>query len=280
MRADDRITRHLSGLRSGVDHASKRDHDATGLADVSGRFRPHALGRVPSAHATQLLPMVLASPLFEAGLERRRLTPRERQKLANAATRLQLPRGHIIYRGGEPADSIFIVGRGVVISYAELASGQRRVAGFRFHADIFGLAEDGRYVNTTRAVTAVTVFRIPADAFTAILQYDAGLAFQFLCKVVDVTRQAQRKSIIVARRDAVGRIAMFLDLLRQMTGDPRASRIDLPMTRTDIGGFLNLTLESVSRACRRLAADGIVEFEPRAARISNRRRFDALVANV
>ncbi|MND05704.1 transcriptional regulator FixK [compost metagenome] len=52
------------------------------------------------------------------------------------------------------------------------------------------------------------------------------------------------------------------------------------MTRTDIGGFLNLTLESVSRACRRLAADGLVEFEPRAARISNRRRFDELVANV
>ena len=29
-------------------------------------------------------------------------------------------------------------------------------------------------------------------------------------------RQAQRKSIIVARRDAVGRVAMFLDLLRQI----------------------------------------------------------------
>ena len=49
--------------------------------------------------------------------------------------------------------------------------------------------------------------------FTAILQHDAELAFQFFCKAVDVTRQAQRKAIIVARRDAVGRIAMFLDLL-------------------------------------------------------------------
>jgi CRP-like cAMP-binding protein len=225
--------------------------------------------------------MVLASPLFEAGLEPRRLSPRERQKLANAATRLQLPRGHIIYREGEPADSIFIIGGGVVISYTELASGRRSVAGFRFHADIFGLAESGRYVNTTRAVTAVTVYRIPADAFTTILQHDAGLALQFLCKVVDVTRQAQRKSIIVARRDAVGRIAMFLDLLHDISSDPRApSRIDLPMTRTDIAGFLNLTLESVSRACRRLADDRIVEFDEQGARIINRRRFDDLVANV
>ena len=246
----------------------------------SGSRKREATRQLSRHASASMLPMLLASPLFEAGLERRPLSPRERQKLANAATRLQLPRGHIIYREGEPADAIFIVGGGVVISYKELASGQRSVAGFRFHADIFGLAEDGRYVNTTRAVTAVTVYRIPADAFTAILQHDAELAFQFLCKVVDVTRQAQRKSIIVARRDAVGRIAMFLDLLRHTTGEPRASQIDLPMTRTDISGFLNLTLESVSRGCRRLANDRIVEFDEQGARIINRRRFDDLVANV
>ena len=229
-----------------------------------------------------MLPMLLTSPLFEAGTERRRLTPRERQKLANAATRLQLPRGHIIYRAGEPADSIFINGGGVVVSYTELASGQRSVAVFRFQADIFGLAEDGRYVNTTRAVTPVTVFRIPADELMLILQHDAALEFQFLCKVVDELRLSQRKAIIVARRDAVGRVAMFLDLLLHHTSrDPRApNRIDLPMTRTDIGGFLNLTLESVSRACRRLTKDGIVEFDEQGARIINRRRFDDLVAHV
>jgi CRP/FNR family transcriptional regulator len=74
---------------------------------------------------------------------------------------------------------------------------------------------------------------------------------------------------------------MFLDLLHHTTRDPRApNRIDLPMTRTDIGGFLNLTIESVSRACRRLMKDGIVEFDERGARIINRRRFDDLVANV
>ncbi len=55
---------------------------------------PNVPARVPPRVTLMpLLPMLLASPLFEAGLERRPLTPRERQKLANAATRLQLPRG-------------------------------------------------------------------------------------------------------------------------------------------------------------------------------------------
>lgn len=227
------------------------------------------------------MPMLLASPLFEAHFERRRLTPRERQQLANIATRLQLPRGYVIYREGDPADSVFINGGGVVVAYAELPSGRRRVAGFRFQADIFGLAEQGRYVNTARAVTPVTVFRIPAGALMEILRHDAGLQFQFLCKVVDELRLAQRKTIIAARRDAAGRMAMFIDLLRHANSDPDApDRVGLPMTRADIGGFLNLTPESVSRACRQLTDQGIVKFDRQGASIVNRRRFDELVAIV
>ncbi len=187
--------------------------------------------------------MLFAAPAFAAGVEPRPLTPRERQKLANVATRLLLPAGYVIYREADPADSVFINGAGVVVSYKELPSGQRRVAGFRFQTDIFGLAEDGAYVNTARAVTAVTVFRIPAATLTEILKHDAELEFQFLCKVVDSVREAQRKSIIVARRDAAGRVAMFLDLLQHLRRhrQPLPSRIELPMTRSDIGGYLNLT---------------------------------------
>jgi len=254
------------------------------MAEVKSRrgssSRRPAAARAPAARAAHpLLPMLFATPAFEAGEEPRPLTPRERQKLANVATRLQLPAGYVIYRDGDPADSVFINGAGVVVSYKELPSGQRRVAGFRFQTDIFGLAENGAYVNTARAVTAVTLFRIPAVTLTAILKHDAELEFRFLCKVVDSVREAQRKSIIVARRDAAGRVAMFLDLLQHTgrTKQPR-SRIELPMTRSDIAGFLNLTLESVSRACRRLSDQGIVTFERDAARIVNRRRFDEMVA--
>ena len=253
------------------------------MAEIKARSagsRRSASSRAPVANAVHpLLPMLLAAPLFEAESERRRLTPRQRQKLANASTRLQLPAGHVIYREGDPAEAIFINGGGVVVSYKELASGRRHVAAFRFHADLFGLAEHGSYVNTTRAVTPVTVFRIPAGAILEILKYDAELHFQFLCKAVDSLRETQRRSIIVARRDAAGRVAMFLDVLRRV-GDrqPLPSLIALPMTRSDIGGYLDLTAESVSRACRRLSEQGIVAFDRQSARIVNRRRFEELVA--
>lgn len=225
--------------------------------------------------------MLLAAPLFEAAAERQPLTPRERHKLASVATRMRLPRGYVIYREGDAAEFLYINGGGVVVAYADLPSGQRRVAGFRFKADIFGLAIAGRYANTARTVTAATVFRIPVGTMMEILRLDPGLEHQFLRKVVDELRQAQRKNIIVGRRDAPGRIAMFLDLVRDSAGEgSKANRIALPMTRSDIGGFLNLTSESVSRACRRLTEDGIVEFDRAGAHIINRRRFDELIARV
>jgi CRP/FNR family transcriptional regulator, anaerobic regulatory protein len=228
-----------------------------------------------------LMPMLLAAPLFGMAEERRALTLRERHKLASVATKMQLPRGYIIYREDDLSESLYIVGGGVVVSYVDLPSGQRRVAGFRFKTDIFGLAKRGRYVNTTRTVTPATVFRIPVETLTEILRLDGELEFQFLCKVVDDLRRAQRKNIIVARRDAAGRIAMFLELVRESAVDaPKGNRIELPMTRSDIGAFLNLTTETVSRACRRLKEEGTVEFDRTGAQIINRRRFDELVARI
>jgi len=208
-----------------------------------------------------------------------RLTDRQRQRLAAAATRLQLAPRTIVYRDGDPAGAVFINGGGVVITYKDMPSGKRRVAGFRFYADVFGLAEHGAYVNSARAVTAVTLYRIPTETLTTILRQDADLEFQFLCKMVDELRQAQRKSIIVARRDAAGRVAMFVDMLRLIGHSTHPDVIEIPMSRSDMGNYLNLALESVSRACAQLTRDGILEFSRRGARIVDRARFYKLVTS-
>jgi CRP-like cAMP-binding protein len=226
------------------------------------------------------LPTIRAISLSGVDVTRPLLTDQQRRRLADAATLLKLPARAIIYRNGEPADSMFINGGGVVISFKDMPSGKRRVAGFRFYADLFGLADRGKYVNTTRTVTEATIYKIPLEALTTLLRQDADLEFQFVCKLVHELRQAQRKHIIVARRDAAGRIAMFVDMLRRTTesGERQHDMIEMPMTRADIGDFLNLAHESVSRACRRLTNMGILEFDKGTAHIRDRARFEKLVA--
>jgi CRP/FNR family transcriptional regulator len=227
-------------------------------------------------------PSLRAVP-FESGGTRdvvQLLSKRHKMQLAGVSTRLRLPARMIVYREESDAQWVFIIAQGVIKSYRDLPSGKRRVLTFLFQDDIFGLAESGLYVNTTQAVTPVTLYRIEVSTLTAMFRRDSELQFQFLCKVTDVLRSSFRKQILVGRRDAPGRVAMFLRMLEQETCQKgEESDIEIPMSRSDIANYLGLSLEAVSRACRTLEQRGIVDFIGRhSARIVDRPRFDKLTA--
>jgi CRP/FNR family transcriptional regulator len=210
------------------------------------------------------------------------LTPRQRQQLLGIATRLRVPARLVLYREETEATSIFIVAGGVVKTFRDLPSGRRWVTAFLFRNDLFGLAEKGVYVRTAQAITPVTLYRIKYDALTDMLRRDPELEFQFLCKVTHELREAQRQTIVVGRKDAPGRLAMFIQELEEHTRRPNdggRSVIDMPMSRSDTASYLGLSLESVSRATRALERQGIVKFIDRhRLRILNHTKFDRLVS--
>ena len=220
---------------------------------------------------------------FDAGTGERikpPLTAAQRRQLMALATRLHLAPRTVIYREGDPLSDIFIVGEGLVKSFRDLASGRRTIVTFLFPRDLFGLAETGRYVNTTKTVTESLIYRIPSETLTAALQRDAELQFRFLCKVTEKLRDAQRQAIVLGRRDAIGRLAMFFKML-----EPDGARrhhdglIPVPMPRTDIAEYLGLSAESVSRASRLLAVRKIVAFVGgHAVRVTDRAGFESLAA--
>ena len=236
---------------------------------------------VPAIHEDGF-PSLRAIPFEQSGTRDvvQLLSKRHQMQLAGVSTRLRLPPRMVVYREESIAQWVFIIAQGVIKSYRDLPSGKRRVMTFLFQDDIFGLAERGHYVNTTQAVTPVTLYRIELPTLAAMLRRDSELQFQFLCKVTDELRSSFRKQILVGRRDAIGRVTMFLRMLEQQTShEGDASKIDIPMSRSDMANYLGLSLEAVSRACRALEQKGIVDFIGRhSARIVNRPRFDKLTA--
>jgi CRP-like cAMP-binding protein len=191
------------------------------------------------------------------------LTKRQREQLMLIGTRLRLPARTIVYREGAAAEWVFAVTEGAVKSYRDLRSGKRELFAFLFRRDLFGLAERGRYVNCTQAVTRVTLYRLPVSQLTLLLKRDAELQFQFLAKVTHELREAQRRGVIINRRDATGRLAMFIELMaaRRDRSTCRELEVPLPMSRTDIADYLGLSRESVSRAARELLRRHLVHFE-------------------
>lgn len=193
------------------------------------------------------------------------LTMRQREELARIGIRVRLPARMMIYREESAAASIFAVADGVVKTYRDLPSGKRIVGAFLFARDLFGLAENGLYVNCAQAVTGVTLYRLPLDELTRLLKHDADMQFQFLVKVTHELRESQRRAILVNRRDAAGRLAMFITMMEKHANPAgqAACIVPLPMTRSDIAGFLGLSLESVIRAAADLERRGFVRFDHR-----------------
>jgi CRP/FNR family transcriptional regulator len=228
-------------------------------------------------------PAIRAVPLLAAdNVTIQLLSPKQRQQLLSIATKVHYPKGHVIYRRGSNGAWIFFCQDGIVKSYRDLRSGARRIAAVLFARDMFGLAEAGRYVNTAQAVTPVTCYRVEKTVLSGVLQQDAALEFQFLCKVTHELRQGQRRAMMLGRRDAAGRLAMFLLMMRNHAPERTpANTIPLPMSRSDIAAFLGQSLESVSRASAELARRGLVQFRGRhVARVVDPAGLERLAADL
>ena len=209
----------------------------------------------------------------------RLLSPRQRSQIASIATCLQLPPRRLIYREGSVAQCVFIVAHGVAKSFRDLPSGKRRIMAFLFADDVFGLAQSGQYVNSVQTITPVTLYRMRVTTLTDTLRHDADLAFQFVCKLTHELRGSLRHTVIVARRDAVGRVTMFLRMLEQNSAPRHDSKVEIPMSRVDVANYVGLSLEAVSRALKWLEHSRIIAFEGRhKVRVVDRTRFERISA--
>src|SRR6185503_366507 len=234
------------------------------------------------AHA----PSIRAIPFdhtWPAGLATELLTDQQRRHLAEIATVRFVPPRTTLFHAGDQAESVFIVSRGVMKAYRELRNGKQRVMAFLFPSDVLGLAEGGRYVNNAQALTPATLYGIRMDTLKDSFRRDFALQFHFLCKVTHELRESQRQTIGIARRDASGKLATFLEMLqrnsslREEAEEAPPGSIWLPMSRADIASYLGLTQETLSRAAARLKRHGIVKFpDRRHVQITDRSRLHAL----
>jgi CRP-like cAMP-binding protein len=206
------------------------------------------------------------------------LSEEERARLAKIASIVRFGKGDRIYLEGDPAEAVFNVASGVVTAYRALADGEH-VASFLHAGDLFGLSEEGRYANSTKAATPVVAYKMPLVAVRRILAADSDLDLDVIVKLCEDLRQTQRHALLLAQKRAITRLAMFLDLqehLQLSRGEP-ASEIYLPMDRSSIAAYLGMTLAALGRAFRTLSSKKIIAARGRRhVKILDRDSFNGL----
>jgi CRP-like cAMP-binding protein len=228
-------------------------------------------------------PLIIVPTLWAAGRKPGELlTEEERALLSAIASVVRFRKGETIYRQGDPPIAVFNIITGVVKSYTSLPNGKEHIVGFLFQNDLFGLAENGEYVNSAQAVTAVTLYRLPVRALEARMKRHPHLDFQIIAKLCHDLRQAQRHALLMTKHRAAARMGLFLEMIESHHGavEPSSGEIHLPMTHTDIASYVGMSPEAVSRSFRDLAACGAIAIRDRRhIRIIDRALLEAVIAD-
>lgn len=160
-----------------------------------------------------------------------------------------------IYGEGEEAGSYYKVVSGVVRTCKFLSDGRRQIDAFHVAGDVFGIETGDLRSLSAEAVTdcKIIAFRqLPIGKMGA-----AAVPSNLLLHVLRNLNRAQEHAVLLGRRSAVEKVAAFLlDWARQSAS---TGIIVLAMTRQDIGDYLGLTIETVSRTLSQLERAGIID---------------------
>jgi CRP-like cAMP-binding protein len=188
------------------------------------------------------------------------LSPKEQEELRTIATVLDYRRGGItIFSEGEDAHFVYAIDEGVVRVSRHAENGQRQILAFMVPGDLFGLPDDGIYVNTVEAVCPARIYRFPWQRLREIMVREPQLQLNMLVRVAYDLRQAQRQIMILGQKNTYQRLAVFLlEFLRYPEFyDAKRSRLNLPINRFDLADYLGIARETVARAFTRLELEGL-----------------------
>lgn len=237
------------------------NHDVIPIADGVGYAKPSL--EVLSCCACNIATGCLA----------RQLTKAHDYSYRVVKNRKELSRGEHIFRGGDDSEAIYVVSSGSIKSYMLMEDGEEQVLNFYMPGDVFGLDAmgSGHHISSTIALETARVCKLPLSKMQ-----DRVLGQEFLNTVSDNLLRDHNLMLMLARKDADGRMASFLvDMLKRIEAHSgKTDTIELTMTRNDIANHLGLAIETVSRVFRRFQDGGILEVSRRSVKIFD---FDCLL---
>jgi CRP/FNR family transcriptional regulator, anaerobic regulatory protein len=200
------------------------------------------------------------------------LTPQELDQIEKVvAVRRKVKRGATLFQNGDKFASLFAIRTGFFKSSVASEDGRDQVTGFQMAGEIIGL--DG-IVNEHHTCDAIAL----EDAEVCVMPFDR---IEELSREVNslqrhvhkiMSREIVRENgvmLLLGSMRAEERLAAFLLNLAQRLHARGFSQLELVlrMSRAEIGSYLGLKLETVSRAFSKFFDDGIIEVKQRHVKI-------------
>jgi CRP/FNR family transcriptional regulator len=188
----------------------------------------------------------------------------ERLRDTLAVQRRIVRQGDFVYQAGKPFTHLFVVNTGMFKVVNLSRDGREQIVGLKYRGDWMGFDGIAEQRHDCDAV-ALDTGEVWSISYDALLQAGARepalMAEMHRAMSREIARD--RDSLIsVCTLPADARVADFLCNWAGALADRglRTDQVTLRMTRAEIGNYLGLTLETVSRAMSRLNREGLIRF--------------------
>lgn len=189
--------------------------------------------------------------------------------------------GQHIFRAGDSGHALFAVRSGALKSYCTTEDGDEQVVGFTLPGEVVGLdgMNEGNYASSSVALETTSVCELTYDGLEDLCHTLAGLHRQMMRVVSKEIVADQAMLLSLGKRTAEERLAAFLLNLssRYHSRGLSASEFNLPMSRQDIGNYLGLAIETVSRLFANFQKNQLLTVNRRQIKLTDMSRLRAMV---
>jgi CRP/FNR family transcriptional regulator, anaerobic regulatory protein len=188
-----------------------------------------------------------------------------------------------LYRQDDKFNNLYIVRSGCVKQVISTRDGIEQIIGFSLPGEMLGLdaIATGRYSESTVVLKTATVCELDYEEFEELCEKIPGLAKQILKMASKELIDEYDLRLAISTKNSEEKLAVFLSSLStrlQLLGYSPYN-FELPMGRSDIGNYLGMAPETISRTVKKLIQRGLIEADMRSVIIKDRDELKVLAGH-
>jgi CRP/FNR family transcriptional regulator, anaerobic regulatory protein len=159
-------------------------------------------------------------------------------------------------------ETLYYVRRGILLTHAEFPVGRSTVLSILYAGDVFSpLSMPGLPgVKLTCAADGAEVWRLRGAALSRVASTDSSVERFISRRLAEQSSRLALHNVLIAGLEGYERVVALITELAQRIGarSPAGITVDMPLSRTELAGYLALNADTVSRIFSRLRSEGVI----------------------
>ncbi len=174
-------------------------------------------------------------------------------------------KGDKVFTDGREMHALYAIRSGTFKTFTVNEQGEEQITGFHLAGDLLGFdgIADSEHKSFAQALETSMICEIPYNSLDKLSNTMPKLKKQVLRLMSNEIRTDQEMLTLLNRKNAEQRVATFLVSLsdRYHARGLSSSEFRLTMTRSDIGNYIGLTVETISRLLNRFHKNGLIKVD-------------------